>query len=64
LKQVCKRESKVKDGPFMSPIEGLKRNESCYLPFVLKEIAAIYEMDQEKVGNAITKTTFEFFGIN
>eukprot|EP01080_Neovahlkampfia_damariscottae_P004689 gene4689-8261_t len=51
------------DGPFMAPVEDLKRNEPCYLPFVLKEIAKIYEMDEEKLGKSITKTTFEFFNI-
>lgn len=47
----------------MSPIEGLKRNEPCYLPFVMKEIAKLYEMDEEKFSKCITDTTIEFFNL-
>jgi Tat protein secretion system quality control protein TatD with DNase activity len=39
------------------------RNEPCLLGFVAEKLAKCYGESIEKIGNATTKTTIEFFNL-
>jgi TatD DNase family protein len=52
------------DAPYLAPVPYRgKRNESLYLREVLKKVAEIYEVSEEKVAEITTATSKEIFGI-
>lgn len=52
------------DAPYLAPtpFRG-KRNESSYIVYVLKKIAALYDMTETKVAEITTENSKEVFGI-
>lgn len=52
------------DSPYLAPTPHRgERNESCYLPLIIEEIAKIKEMNIDDVSNALYKQGKEFYGI-
>ncbi|MDD4609838.1 MAG: TatD family hydrolase [Bacteroidaceae bacterium] len=52
------------DAPYLSPVPFRgKRNESSYLPYILKRIAAIYHKEEEEVASVIWNNTLAVFSL-
>ncbi len=52
------------DSPYLAPTPNRgKRNESCYILSVLKKVAEIYEISEEKVAEITTQNSKEIFSI-
>ncbi len=53
------------DSPYLAPVPKRgKRNESSYLPFVLKKVSELLNLDEETVEKATDRNAVSFFNLN
>ena len=52
------------DAPYLAPVPFRgKRNESSYLPYIVKKLAEIYNLSENEIINQTTKNAKEIFSI-
>lgn len=51
------------DAPYLAPVPHRgERNESCYIPLIIKEIAALKALDEEELAKQLFRQGKEFYG--
>ncbi|MCD7973324.1 MAG: TatD family hydrolase [Candidatus Azobacteroides sp.] len=53
------------DSPFLTPVPYRgKRNESAYVPYIVKTLADVYEMPEKEIDRITTRNAIELFNLN